>query len=64
MRTARDLLSLDWGIEMMNFKNGRKIRMGIEENVVITENGVEWLSPVVERILLIRAPNEKILLIR
>ena len=64
MRTARDLSSLDWGIEMMNFKNGRKIRMGIEENVVITENGVEWLSPVVERILLIRAPNEKILLIR
>jgi Xaa-Pro aminopeptidase len=30
------------------------MRLGIEENVVMTENGVEWLTPVVEKILLIR----------
>ena len=34
--------------------NGRKLRLGIEENVVMTQDGVEWLSPVVEKILLIR----------
>jgi Xaa-Pro aminopeptidase len=34
--------------------NGKKMRLGIEENVVMTDNGVEWLTPVVERILLIR----------
>lgn len=33
---------------------GRKIRFNIEDNAVVTENGVEWLYP----------PNEKILLIR
>jgi Xaa-Pro aminopeptidase len=34
--------------------NGKKIRIGIEDDAVITENGVEWLCPEVERILLIR----------
>jgi len=34
--------------------NGRKIRIGIEDDAVITENGVEWLCPEAERILLIR----------
>lgn len=33
--------------------DGRKIRLGIEDDVVITENGVEWLSPEVEKIILI-----------
>ncbi|UCE42329.1 MAG: aminopeptidase P family protein [Candidatus Aminicenantes bacterium] len=32
---------------------GKKLRLGIEDDVVITENGVEWLYPMTERILLI-----------
>ncbi len=33
--------------------NGNKVRFNIEDNAIVTENGVEWLYP----------PNEKILLI-
>lgn len=33
---------------------GRKLRIPLEDDAVITERGVEWLYPVVERILLIR----------
>ena len=32
---------------------GKKLRLGIEDDVIITENGVEWLYPETERILLI-----------
>ena len=33
---------------------GKKLRIGIEDDVIIRENGVEWLYPITERILLIR----------
>ena len=33
---------------------GKKLRMGLEDDVIITENGVEWLYPPIERIHLIR----------
>jgi Xaa-Pro aminopeptidase len=33
---------------------GQKLRMGLEDDVIITENGVEWLYPPIERIHLIR----------
>ncbi len=33
--------------------NGEKLRIGIEDNIVLTENGVGWLSPGIDRILLI-----------
>jgi Xaa-Pro aminopeptidase len=33
---------------------GKKLRIGIEDDAIITENGVEWLYPETERILLIR----------
>ncbi len=33
---------------------GRKMRMDFEENMIITENGIEWLYPPTERINLIR----------
>jgi len=33
---------------------GKKLRIGIEDDVIITENGVEWLYPITEWILLIR----------
>lgn len=33
---------------------GRKLRIPLEDDAVITERGVEWLYPVVDRILLIR----------
>lgn len=33
---------------------GKKLRIGIEDDVIITENGVEWLCPEIERISLIR----------
>ena len=33
---------------------GKKLRIGIEDDVIITENGLEWLCPEIERILLIR----------
>ncbi|MHA2402613.1 MAG: hypothetical protein ACXADH_06430, partial [Candidatus Kariarchaeaceae archaeon] len=32
---------------------GKKIRFNIEDNAIVTENGVEWLYPPNERILLI-----------
>ncbi|MHA2307230.1 MAG: M24 family metallopeptidase [Candidatus Hodarchaeales archaeon] len=32
---------------------GRKVRFNIEDNAIVTENGVEWLYPPNERILLI-----------
>ena len=35
----------DWG--------GRKVRFNIEDNAIVTENGVEWFYPPNERILLI-----------
>jgi len=34
--------------------NGKKLRLGLEDDVVITENGVEWLYPPIDRIHLIR----------
>jgi Xaa-Pro aminopeptidase len=34
--------------------DGKKLRMGLEDDVVITENGVEWLYPPIDRIQLIR----------
>lgn len=34
--------------------NGRKLRIPLEDDAVITERGVEWLYPVAEEILLIR----------
>lgn len=33
--------------------NGRKVRFNVEDNAVVTENGVEWLYPPNELILLI-----------
>ena len=33
---------------------GKKLRIPLEDNAVVTERGVEWLYPVSERILLIR----------
>jgi len=33
---------------------GKKMSFGIEDDVIITENGVEWLYPPIERINLIR----------
>ena len=36
----------DWG--------GAKIGVSVEENVLITERGIEWLYPPQERVLLIR----------
>jgi Xaa-Pro aminopeptidase len=33
---------------------GAKARIPIEDDIVVTERGVEWLYPVVDRILLIR----------
>jgi len=34
--------------------NGKKVRIPLEDDAVITENGVEWLYPPVDKILLIR----------
>lgn len=34
--------------------NGAKVRVPIEDDAVVTERGVEWLYPVIDRILLIR----------
>jgi Xaa-Pro aminopeptidase len=34
--------------------DGRKVRFNMEDNAIVTENGVEWLYPPNERILLIR----------
>ena len=34
--------------------NGKKVTVAIEENVLVTKNGLEWLYPVQDRILLIR----------
>lgn len=33
---------------------GRKLRIPLEDNAVITSRGVEWLSPVIQRIALVR----------
>ncbi len=33
---------------------GRKVRIPLEDDAVVTERGVEWLGPVAERILLVR----------
>lgn len=33
---------------------GKKIIFGLHDNVILTENGVEWLYPVIDRIHLIR----------
>ena len=33
---------------------GKKIIFGLHDNVILTENGVEWIYPVIERIHLIR----------
>jgi hypothetical protein len=35
-------------------EGGKKLRMGLEDDVIITENGVEWLYPPIGRIHLIR----------
>ena len=32
---------------------GKKLRIGLEENVIVTENGLEYLYPEIDRILLI-----------
>ena len=34
--------------------NGGKIPVNVEENVLITERGIEWLYPPQERVLVIR----------
>ncbi len=34
--------------------NGKKITVAIEENVLVTEHGLEWLYPPQYRVLLIR----------
>lgn len=34
--------------------DGKKLRMGLEDDVIITEHGVEWLYPPIDRIHLIR----------
>jgi len=34
--------------------NGRKVRIPLEDDAIVTENGIEWLYPIVDRILLIR----------
>lgn len=36
----------DWG--------GKKLRIPLEDNAVVTERGVEWLYPVTQKVLLIR----------
>ena len=33
---------------------GRKVRIPIEDDAIVTGRGVEWLAPVNERILLIK----------
>ncbi len=33
---------------------GRKVRIPIEDDAIVTQNGVEWIYPVVERIFLIK----------
>ena len=33
---------------------GAKVRIPIEDDAVVTDRGVEWLYPVVDRILLVR----------
>jgi Xaa-Pro aminopeptidase len=33
---------------------GRKVRIPLEDNAIVTERGVEWLYPPIDRILLIR----------
>jgi Xaa-Pro aminopeptidase len=34
--------------------NGRKVRIPIEDDAIVTANGVEWLYPVIHRLLVIR----------
>ena len=34
--------------------NGVKIPVNVEENVVVTERGIEWLYPPQEKVLVIR----------
>ena len=34
--------------------DGEKITVAIEENVLVTEHGIEWLHPPQDRVLLIR----------
>lgn len=34
--------------------NGKKVRIPIEDDAIVTERGVEWLAPVNEKILLIK----------
>jgi hypothetical protein len=33
---------------------GRKLRVPLEDDAVLTTRGIEWLYPVAERVLLIR----------
>lgn len=33
---------------------GKKVRIPLEDDAIVTENGIEWLYPVADRILLIR----------
>lgn len=33
---------------------GKKVRIPLEDDAIVTENGVEWLYPIADRILLIR----------
>ncbi len=33
---------------------GKKLRIPLEDNAIVTERGLEWLYPVNQRILLIR----------
>ena len=33
---------------------GRKVRIPLEDDAIVTERGVEWLYPVNQRILLIK----------
>jgi Xaa-Pro aminopeptidase len=33
---------------------GKKVRIPLEDDAIVTENGIEWLYPIADRILLIR----------
>jgi hypothetical protein len=33
---------------------GKKVRIPLEDDAIVTDRGVEWLAPVNERILLIK----------
>ena len=40
--------------ELHMIRGGKKLRIGLEDDVIVTENGVEYIYPEIDRILLIR----------